>query len=76
MFQVHERVSLLQRGRRSVLRVVLDPDNLWTEKVVLASSDQSECFEEKDGVKRRENLRIHHRRESILFIKSCIENVA
>jgi hypothetical protein len=48
MFQVHERVSLLQHGRRVVLRSGLDPDNLRAEKVVLAGGDQPECFQEED----------------------------
>jgi len=48
MFQVHERVSLLQHGRRVVLRSEFDPDNLRTQKVVLAGGDQPEYFQEED----------------------------
>jgi len=47
IFQVHERVPLLQHRRRAILYTECKPDNLRVQKIMLASDNQSGCLQEE-----------------------------
>lgn len=47
IFQVHERVPLLQHGRRDILYTEFNPDNLRAQKIMLASGNQSGYLQEE-----------------------------
>lgn len=51
VFQIHEHVPLLQYGCRSILYIEYNPNNLWTQEIMLASSNRSRCFQEENRLR-------------------------